>query len=186
MFKSLLNKLIPTPDQIASMKIMRLFGKRAMAPQLWQMNRRSVSKAIFVGTFWGALPIPFHSLLILLSAVFLRVNVPISLALAWLLNPLTILPILYTGFWFGTQLFQIPMVDQDTLWLLVHELANWVSSFGKANLDVSLLEPLMLGLVLEALLLASGFYLLSHVLWRWRIIKRWQKRKHRLPSHQLQ
>ncbi len=175
MFK-VLHKLMPTPEQIAAMKIMRLFGQRASAPQLWQINRRTVSKAIFIGTFFGTLPLPFHSLLILFAAVLLRVNLPISLALSWLMNPFTILPILYTGFWIGTRLFQMPMVNQDILILLMHQLADWITTWGQAAVDLTLLKPLMLGLLIEALILASSLYLLTHLLWRWQIIKRWQKR----------
>lgn len=176
MFKILRHKLLPTPEQIAAMKIMKLFGKRARAPQLWQLNRRSVSKAIFIGAFFGTLPLPFHSILILCAAVLLRVNLPISLALSWLMNPLTILPILYAGFWIGTKLFQIPMVSQDTLMLLMHQLADWIMTWGNATVDLTLLQPLILGLLIEALILASVLYLLTHLLWRWHIVKRWKKR----------
>lgn len=57
---------------------MRIFGQHTLNPLLWYVNRRSIAKAMFIGTFWGILPVPFHSLFIILTILWLEVNLPIS------------------------------------------------------------------------------------------------------------
>ena len=47
------------------------------------------------------LPLPFHSILIVLTVLLFEVNLPVSLCLAWLTNPFTLVPILYIGFLVG-------------------------------------------------------------------------------------
>ncbi|MFT4020668.1 MAG: DUF2062 domain-containing protein [Acinetobacter sp.] len=176
MVKQLLQSWLPSHQHIASMKVVKMFGKRTANPLLWYVNRHSICKAIFVGTFFGLLPIPFHSILIVLTVLFLEVNLPISLALAWLSNPFTILPILYTGFWFGTKIYHVQMIDKPMLMGVMHQIANWIKNFGHAHVDTSLAKILMTGLLLEALIFAILLYLSTCILWRWSVMKSWKKR----------
>lgn len=176
MGKRYLSKLLPSPQQIASMRLMKLFGQRASSPVLWYVNRRSVSKAIFIGSFFGLLPIPFHSLFILLAVLYLQINLPIALALAWLCNPLTLVPIIYTGFWIGTGIFRIPMVTKTILLEQMHQLVDWLTTLGSSPLDLSLAIPLLTGLLIEALLLASLLFFMIQFIWQRRILRRWQGR----------
>ena len=93
MAKQFFRSWLPSPLKVSNMKLMKIFGQRTLNPLLWYVNRKSISKAIFIGTFWGMLPLPFHSLLIVLTVLFFEVNLPISLCLAWLTNPFTLVPI---------------------------------------------------------------------------------------------
>lgn len=91
----------PLPKKVNQLKFMRIFGQRTLNPVLWYVNRKSISHAVFIGTFWGILPVPFHSVFIVLTVLLIEVNLPLSLTLAWLSNPLTVVPILYLGFLAG-------------------------------------------------------------------------------------
>jgi uncharacterized protein (DUF2062 family) len=113
--KKFFNKWLPSSEKVASLKFMRIFGERTLNPLLWYVNRRSIAKAMFIGTFWGILPVPFHSLFIILTVLWFEVNLPIGLCMAWLTNPLTVVPILYLGFWFGTKIYHVHMINSDML-----------------------------------------------------------------------
>ncbi len=63
--------------------------------------------------FSRLLPIPFHSVFIVMAVLLFEVNLPISLMLAWLSNPLTLVPILYTGFWFGSHIYHVHMINKN-------------------------------------------------------------------------
>lgn len=54
------------------------------------------------------LPIPFQMLLSSILAYFLRANIPLATALAWITNPLTMWPIWYGGYLFGTWFLGTP------------------------------------------------------------------------------
>ena len=83
---------------------MKIFGNKALSPMLWYVNRKSISKAMFIGTFWGILPIPFHTVLIVFTILIFEANLPIGLLLSWIMNPLTIVPILFLAFWIGSKI----------------------------------------------------------------------------------
>lgn len=104
MAKQFFQSWLPSPEKVSKLKLMRFFGQRTLNPLLWYVNRKSISRAVFIGAFFGLLPIPFHSVLIILVVLLLEVNLPVALALAWLSNPLTLVPILYVGFWLGSKI----------------------------------------------------------------------------------
>lgn len=163
------------------MKWMKIFGQRTLNPLLWYVNRKSISKAIFIGTFWGMLPLPFHSILIVLTVLIFKVNLPVSVCLAWLTNPLTLVPILYVGFWLGTKIFQVNMIDQEMLLGVLHQISHFITHFGEGHLDLSLVKILLSGLILEALIFAVLFFILTRVFWRWNIM--WHYRRRRLSKN---
>ncbi|NWK81426.1 DUF2062 domain-containing protein [Acinetobacter sp. SwsAc4] len=181
--KKFFNKWLPSSEKVASLKFMRIFGERTLNPLLWYVNRRSIAKAMFIGTFWGILPVPFHSLFIILTILWLEVNLPIGLCMAWLTNPLTIVPILYLGFWFGTKIYHVHMINSDMLLGVLHQIINWLKNFGHGHIDFSLAKILVSGLVIEAILFAISFYLITHLLWRWSVVNAWKKRKQVLQSN---
>ena len=94
--KQFFHKWLPSSEKVAQLKFMRIFGESTLNPLLWYVNRHSVAKAMFIGTFWGILPVPFHSLFIILTILWFEVNLPIGLCMAWLTNPLTVC-LLYTS-----------------------------------------------------------------------------------------
>ena len=88
--KHLIKRYTPNHDYVRNHKMLGLFGKLFLDPNLWHLNRRSVSGAIFVGVFWAFVPIPGQMFGAIFSAILLRVNVPIAFGLIFLTNPVTI------------------------------------------------------------------------------------------------
>ncbi|MGB8696467.1 MULTISPECIES: DUF2062 domain-containing protein [Acinetobacter] len=177
MAKQFFQSWLPSPHKVAEMKLLKIFGKRTLNPLLWYVNRKSISKAIFIGTFWGMLPLPFHSILIVLTVLLFEVNLPVSLCLAWLTNPFTLVPILYIGFWLGAKVFQVNMIDQDMILGVLHQISHWITHFGKGHVDLSLAKILLSGLLLEALIFAVILFMITRLFWRWNIIQHYKRRQ---------
>ena len=176
MAKHFFQSWLPSPERVNSLKIIKIFGKYASNPQLWYVNRKSISKAVFIGTFWGILPIPLHSALIIIPVLLFEANLPISLLLAWIMNPFTIVPILIFAFWIGTQIYGVHMINKDMLLGVFHQIVHWIQNFGHGHIDFSLAKILATGLLIEALLFAVVLFTLTRIYWRWTVIKKWRNR----------
>ena len=176
MAKHFFQSWLPSPERVNSLKIIKIFGKYASNPQLWYVNRKSISKAVFIGTFWGILPIPLHSALIIITVLLFEANLPISLLLAWIMNPFTIVPILIFAFWIGTQIYGVHMINKDMLLGVFHQIVHWIQNFGRGHIDFSLAKILATGLLIEALLFAVVLFTLTRIYWRWTVIKKWRNR----------
>lgn len=74
----------------------------------WAGDRRSFARAGFIGSFCMMLPVPFQMVLGSVFAYYLRANIPLATALAWITNPLTMWPIWYGGYVFGTWILGTP------------------------------------------------------------------------------
>ncbi|OTG93111.1 DUF2062 domain-containing protein [Acinetobacter sp. ANC 3832] len=177
MAKRFFQSWLPSPEQVNNMKIMKIFGNKALSPQLWYVNRKSISKAMFIGTFWGILPIPLHSILIVLTVLLFEANLPIGLLLAWIMNPFTIVPILIFAFWIGSKIYHVNMINKDMLLGVFHQIMHWIKNFGHGHIDFSLAKILATGLFIEALIFAILFFVLTRLYWRWSVVKRWRSRQ---------
>lgn len=177
MAKRFFQSWLPSPEQVNNMKIMKIFGTKVLSPQLWYVNRKSISKAMFIGTFWGILPIPLHSILIVLTVLLFEANLPIGLLLAWIMNPFTIVPILIFAFWIGSKIYHVNMINKDMLLGVFHQIMHWIKNFGHGHIDFSLAKILATGLFIEALIFAILFFVLTRLYWRWSVVKRWRSRQ---------
>ena len=112
------------------------------------------------------LPVPGQTVIALLAALFLRVNLPIAAISTWITNPITIVPIFYWEYSLGTLILQMPPqpFEIDLSW-------DWVT-----NGFVSIWKPLMLGSFITATLVASMAYVGISVTWRWMVAYRFKRR----------
>jgi len=74
----------------------------------WAGDKKSFARAGFIGSFSMMLPIPFQMVLGSVGAYYFRANIPLATALAWITNPLTMWPIWYGGYVFGTWVLGTP------------------------------------------------------------------------------
>lgn len=58
------------------------------------ISRRLVTRGIFVGLFWGLVPMPMQMLAVILTMTLFKFNVPIAISMVWLSNPAT-MPFMY-------------------------------------------------------------------------------------------
>ncbi|MBI4221249.1 MAG: DUF2062 domain-containing protein [Planctomycetes bacterium] len=90
-----LSHLIPRQHHLNGTILHRVIGDRLFDPRLWKPTQTSVSAGLAIGIFIALTPtIGVQIPLIILSALFLRVNIPVALAASWITNPLTA-PVIY-------------------------------------------------------------------------------------------
>src|SRR3569623_1097691 len=76
--KRIIKRYLPDHRKIREHKHLRFFGALLHVPNLWHLNRRSVSGAMSVGLVSACFPFPFHILLAVAMAIRLRVIILIS------------------------------------------------------------------------------------------------------------
>jgi uncharacterized protein (DUF2062 family) len=135
---------------------------------------------MYWGLFCAFLPMPFQIIPAVLGAIYFRVNLPLCIALVWLSNPVTLIPILYIAYWLGSAVLGEPMLDIRTVTTLFAQLIAWVMQTGHNPFQHShnavSLWPLLLGLLLEALIASVMGGTLTRIIWRWMVIRHWQRR----------
>jgi len=153
--------------QVREHRQLRIFGKWLQDPALWYLNRRSVAGAFAIGMFVMYLP-PLGQLLIAAAgAIAFRVNFPISVALVWITNPVTISPMYYFAYLVESWILGTPVQTFSVEYWL--EWRNW--------LDI--LAPLMVGgLVCGTICSALGYFAVQAI-WRWNLVRRVRSRRMR-------
>ena len=106
--RRLLKRYMPSPERIKQNKSLRFLGNVLHDPNLWHLNRHSVARAMAVGLFVGMLPMPMQMVVAAAIAVPVRANLPISVGLVWLTNPVTMPAIFFTQYKIGTMLLGAP------------------------------------------------------------------------------
>lgn len=165
--KRLIKRWLPDQDKLKEHKHLRLFGKLLLDANLWHLNRRSAAGAFAVGLFMAWIPLPCQMLLAAGGAILFRVNLPLSVALVWLSNPVTMPPLFYGAYLVGCQLLGHPAqhIDIQFTW-------EWLVSVFE-----TLAPPLLLGSLVLALLSALMGYAFIRTFWRINTVRQWQKRK---------
>ena len=108
MAKKTIQRFLPDPEKIRHHKSLKIFGRLLHAANLWHLNRGSARGAFAIGLFFAFIPVPFQMVLAAAAAIVLRVNLPISVALVWITNPLTMPPIFYASYLVGTLVLNQP------------------------------------------------------------------------------
>lgn len=150
----------------------KIFGKLLHDPNLLHLNRRSVSGAFFIGLFMAFVPLPTQMIFAAAAAIWWRVNLPLSVALVWITNPVTIPPMFYFAYKVGAWTLDQPVQEWnfELSWdWLASELADkW--------------EPFLLGCLICAVVSGVLGYILVRLIWRLHIVKQWSERKKRRCS----
>jgi uncharacterized protein (DUF2062 family) len=136
-------------------------------PNLLHINRESVSLAVFIGIFAAFIPLPGQTFIAAALAFWWHANLPISVLTIWISNPLTIGPMFYLTHRLGSFL-----LGSDPIDFTVSLTWQWFSNIG-----AQILLPLLTGSLLCGLVLASCGYFAINYLWRWKVIRNWEKRK---------
>jgi uncharacterized protein (DUF2062 family) len=86
---------------------LRIFGHRLTDPQLWSMNRHAITIGFGAGVAIAFIPLPVHTVVAVLAAVYWRLNLPVVLASTWVVNPFTVVPFYYGAYRLGALLLRI-------------------------------------------------------------------------------
>lgn len=170
--KKLIKKYLPSSESIKNNKSLGFLGDMIHEPNLWHLNRHSVVKAFAIGLFWGCMPMPFQMVAAALFALWLNANLPLSVAIVWFSNPITMPPIFYFEYLVGAWILDMPTVAFE-------------NEFSIEWLKDKLYEigvPLYLGAVVCGIVLSTFGAFTVSFLWKRNALKRWKARKRRQKS----
>ncbi len=164
--RKFLKRYAPTPKAIRENRALSVFGKRLQHSSLWSMNRNTVAKAFAIGLFCAWLPIPLQTVLAAALALYFRANLPLSVVLVFITNPITIPPMFYFAYKLGSFLLgmepqSVPM-DLSWTWFTTTLQQIW--------------RPLLFGSFILAIFSSMLGYLSIQIIWRISVRKRWRDR----------
>jgi len=82
-------------------KIDTFLEKYNLPKGYFSINRRTVTRGVAIGLFWGFIPMPMQMLAVMATTPLLRFNVPIAISMVWLSNPFTMPPMYYMEYLTG-------------------------------------------------------------------------------------
>lgn len=165
--KRFIQRIIPDPEKLKRHKHLKIFGTLLHNPNLWHLNRRSISGAVAIGIFTAFIPVPFQMIIAAAAAILFHVHLPVSVLMVWISNPITIPPLFYGSYLLGAWLLQIP--EQEFMFELSWQ---WLSE------SLTLIwQPFLLGCLVAGIIFSTLGYFVVRILWRWVMIRKWNKRK---------
>lgn len=124
--------------------------------RLWAISRRTVVPAFALGLFVGYLPFPGHPLIGALLALALKINIPVAAVTTFISNPVTIGPMFYVAYKFGSTLLGLQPQPFD------FELsAAWFT-----EKFVTVWQPMLLGCLLLGSTISVIGYVALDMVWR--------------------
>jgi len=173
-----MKRYMPDNEKIRNNKqLNKVFGTLLHDPNLRHLNRRSVSMAFFVGLFMAFVPLPTQMVMAAAIAILVRCNLPISVGLVWITNPVTMPPIFYFAYKVGN-------------WILVTAEHKFVFELSWEWLGTELAaicEPFLLGCAMCGLVFGTLGYITIRGLWRLHIVKTIKdRRRKQLQKTKLQ
>jgi uncharacterized protein (DUF2062 family) len=159
--QKLLHKFVPDYDVIKRHKNLQFLGDKLHEPNLWHLNRHSVAKAFAIGLFCAWVPTPMQMVFAAAGAIYFRAHIPISVALVWITNPITMPPLFYFAYWVGLYFLEMPPAkfSLDTL------------------LSGDILWPFLTGCFILGVICALVGYIGIDYSWRYQVEKKWVARK---------
>ena len=169
MHKKRLRRLIPSPSTLRANPQLRVLLPLMEHPNLFHLNRYSVSMAFLMGVFLAFFPIPGQMLLAGFFAFVVRCNLPLTVALVWITNPITMPPIFFATYHLGSWLLDTPPIQfsEPISW-------QWVQSEL-----ASTWKPLLIGSLCAGSFFSLSSYFFVKYCWRLYIIYQWKSRKYK-------
>jgi uncharacterized protein len=167
-------KAAPTRESLSKNRFLSPFAQRILHPALWRLTRRSVPRGVALGLLVANfLPFPgFHTGLVALLALPVRANIPIGVAITFLMTP-TIPFVLASSIYIGNSVLRLN-ADSRAFNALINDhapVSMWLSWL------LSEAAPAILaGLFIISVVSASIGYVVSALFWRWWIKRKWRRR----------
>lgn len=165
-----LRKIAPRPDTLNRHKYPRYLQGLLDNPNLWYFNRDSVAKGTALGLFIMYIPTLGHMLLAALLAFFFRANVAIAMALVWIVNPITMLPVYGFAYALGAK-------------ILGHPLRPHIAHFHSWDVLKEIWEPMLLGCLICGSVLGLVGYCGIQLYWRCAVSRHWRLRRQRRRAY---
>jgi uncharacterized protein (DUF2062 family) len=166
MARKFFKRMLPHPKTLKTHPHLQFLGVWLHEPNLWHLNRKSLAGGMAVGLFSAFIPFPLQMLWAAILAIYFKVNIPLSISLVWLTNPLTIPPMFYLAYYLGALMLGRPPVN-DALSLDFDKLMELLMTSW---------QPLLLGSFTMGLICATIGYYTVDLLWKRHVRYLWQKR----------
>lgn len=158
---------MPDSETMKAHKSLQFLGDRLHEPNLWHLNRRSVSMAFAIGLFAAWIPTPGQMAIAGVTAFYLRANLPISVALVWITNPLTMPPMFYFAYVVGLWALGMPSPAADFEFSLDSVMSGLGDIWG----------PFLFGCLILGVISSAGSYFAIRLFWRYHVAKQWSNRQ---------
>lgn len=166
--KKLLDRYVPDPDIIKQHKSLQFLGDKLHQPNLWHLNRHSVALAFAVGLFCAWIPTPTQMAISAAVAIYFGANLPLSVILVWVTNPITMPPLFYFAYRVGIWFTNAPEIEFSMSSLFSGEI--W--------------EPFLLGCLIMGIVSSSAGYFGIHYFWRQYTQRKWDERREKRVAKQ--
>lgn len=179
--RNFIKRFIPTHAAIKNNPALHFLGDLLHDPNLFHLNRHSVSVALFWGLLIAMQPIPGQMALAAVAALYFRCNLPICCALAWITNPVTTPFFFYLAYSVGRFIMQLdPIVftspPEFSFTWIAHEVPK---------LWYPLILPIAVGSIIVGLIFGALGYMAMQLFWRWNVRRNWALRKKRREQKAL-
>lgn len=178
--KQQLKNWLPTPEQLRENKVVNLFAPFLADPRLWHMNRGSLTRAVYVGLLCAFFPLPGQMPLALVGALLFRANVPMSVALTWITNPLTTIPVFWVAYCVGAVLLGEPVIGIRGMGIILSDLTLWATGNGSNPFlmhHIFSFKAFLVGLLVSGMVTSTIMGVAFRIFWNYRIANDWQKRR---------
>lgn len=167
--RKFLKRYSPSHKSIRENRVLSVLGEDLNKPSLWILNRNSVARAFAIGLFCTWVPFPLQSVIAALLAVYYRAHLPLSVALVFITNPITIPPMFFFAYKLGSVMLgmELQPVEMNLSW-------HWFSSIlGQ------IWQPLLFGCLILGIVSSAVGYFTINTLWRKGVRERWRERSDR-------
>ncbi len=163
-------KYRPTRERLLETRSLQFLGERIHDPNLWHINRHSISYAVLIGGICCFLPIPFQTIPCLFLCMMIRCNIPLAIVIVWISNPVTMPPMMYfayrVGNWMMGQTNRVESIELSVKWLTAQISIVW--------------EPILLGSLVSGFSIGIVGFIAVRLYWRWKISHDWKRRRARM------
>jgi uncharacterized protein (DUF2062 family) len=176
--KKLLQRYLPKRETLGQYQLTRRFAPFLNRIELWSVKRNLIAGGLALGLFCGMIPGPLQMLAAISFAIVLRVNLPAAVLGTCFSNPFTIVPLYMLAYTLGlwcmgdagaSNLPSFPASDWQHPQLLWSDWSEWLLASG---------QPLLIGILLLAVLLALAGYILVQVSWRLNVLHALRRRRY--------
>lgn len=168
----------PSREEVMESRWLKPFGARIRRSDLWRFTRRSVPRGVFAGLFIGIfLLIPGLQIVgAALMCMPIRGNIPIAAAMTFLSNPATTPFLLVAAITVGNRMgFHADLAAYSHLSETHASMGAWL-----AWLLSDAAPALVGGLFMIGFGVALVGFIVSLVVWRWWVGRKWKQRFDRL------
>lgn len=171
MAKKLIGRLFPNMHLVREHRALSVLQRWLHKEDLWHINRHSIAAGFAVGVFCAFIPLPFQMIIAALLAIPAGANIPVSVVLVWISNPITMGPIFFLCYKVGNVILQT-----NGAGFRFEMSIDWWLQLGQ------LWAPLLLGCLIIGSSAAAISYVIVKIVWRIHIISYLKQRKFKLSK----